>query len=110
MAIEEADAGIPAQDGVVVACGAKFFCLLKEIQRFDDPVVDIAAGTGSFGVEVGLGAALPCDSGIVSAVIFRLQLGDCGYSAVKCSGLLRNLVRERENEADACLTVGGIDG
>src|SRR5580698_6425272 len=71
--------------------------------------MDIAAGAGAFGVEVSFGAAFPRDAGIVGAVVFGLQLGDCGYGAVECRGLLRDLVGEREDEADACLAVGGID-
>lgn len=110
MAFEEAYAGVPSQDCVVVASGAQVFCLPKELQRFDDPVMNIAAGAGSVGVEVGFGAALPCDAGIVGAIVLGFEVGDGGNGAVEGGGFLGDLVGEREYEADARLAIGGIDG
>ena len=72
--------------------------------------MDVAAGAVAVGVEVGLGAAFPRDSGIVGAVVFGFEVGDCGYGAVEGGGLLRDLVGECEDETDARLAIGGIDG
>jgi hypothetical protein len=45
MAIEETNAGVPAEDRVIVARGAYAFGFLEKMKGFDKPIVHIPAGS-----------------------------------------------------------------
>ena len=109
MALEKTDAGVPAQDSVIVARGAEALGFFEEVKGFHEPVVDVVRRAGAAGAIAGLGAALPGDSGVVGAIVGRFEGGDGLDGARERGGVVRDLVGESKDEADAGVAIGGVD-
>src|ERR1700733_6916096 len=109
MPIEKTNTCVPAKNSVVVTCRPQMFRRSEELQRPAGPIVDIAAAPPSAGSVRRLRTSLPRNSGIVAAIVFRLQAGHRLHSASKRAALVRNLVREGEDQANARLAVGRIN-
>src|SRR6202007_2210295 len=107
--LEETDAGVPAQERFVITGGAEALGFFEEVGRFCEPVVDIVRRAGAAGAIAPLGAALPGDSGVVGAVVRRLEDRDGLDGAGKGGWVVRDLVGESEDKADAGVAVRGVD-
>src|ERR1700678_2254860 len=54
VALEKTDAGVPAQNRVIVACGAHAFRFFKQHQGLDEPIVNVATGARLAGIVICL--------------------------------------------------------
>jgi hypothetical protein len=74
---EKSHAGVPAENGVVVADGFMGLRFFEQVQGFDDPLVYVVVRALPAAMVARLGAALPRNARIVSAVIrtVRAALG-----------------------------------
>src|SRR3954467_6769409 len=75
-AVHEAGAGVPAEEGVVVAGGAEGGGFFVELHGFVEVVVGHGAGEGGVVVEEFLGVAFGDEAGVVGAVVVALEASE----------------------------------
>ena len=109
MGFEQADAAVPAEDAVVVADGTDFFGFGEIVQGFfDERKKDVG---GAAGAELGFGAALEEEAGVVEAFVGIAQgLEDGAAFFVAIAGDAEELVGDGEAEHAASELLLGFDG
>jgi len=109
MGFEEADAAVPAEDAVVVADGANFLGFRETVEGFfDERKKDVGGATGA---ELGFGAALEEEAGVVEAFVGiaeGLEDGTAFIVAIACDA--EKLVGDGEAEHAAGELLLGFDG
>jgi hypothetical protein len=109
MALEEADAAVPAEDAVVVADGADFFGFGKTVKGFFDEGKKNVGGAS--GAELGLGATLEEEAGVVKALVRIAQALENGAAFfVAITGDAEELVGDGEAQHAAGELLLGFDG
>src|SRR5215831_8039226 len=76
VAHDEARAGVPAQDGIVVAAGTDRLGAFVPVHRLAEPVVDERTRSRRMMLQLRLGAALVDEPGVVRALVLIAQLRD----------------------------------
>ncbi len=106
---EEADAAVPAEDAVVVADGADLFGFSETFEGFfDERKKDVG---GAAGAELGFGAALEEEAGVVEALVGIAQgLEDGATFLVAIAGDAEELVGDGEAEHAAGQLLLWING
>jgi hypothetical protein len=107
--LEEADAAVPTEDGVVVAMGADFFCFAEADEgAFEER----KHGVGRLaGVELGFGAAFAEEAGIVKAFVGIGEALENFFGFAKAiHGDAEKLVGDGEAEKAQGELVIGVDG
>ena len=109
MGFEEADAAVPAEDAVVIADGANFFGFGETFEGFfDEGKQDVG---GAAGAELGFGAALQEESGVVKAFVGIAQgLEDRAAFFVAITSDSEELVGDGEAEHTAGELLFGFNG
>src|SRR3954465_15835538 len=69
-------AGVPAEDGAVVAGGPDLGGLLEMAHRLLEPVIGYIAGVQAAALELGLGPALADDAGVIVPAVLVRDLGE----------------------------------
>ena len=106
---EEADAAVPAEDAVVVADGADFFGFAETLEGFlYKGKKDVG---GAAGAELGFGAALEEEAGVVEALVGITQaLENRAAFFVAIAGDAKDLIGDGEAEHAASELLVGFDG
>jgi len=107
--LEEADAAVPAEDAVVVADGADFFGFAETVEGFfDEGKQNVGSAAGA---ELGFGAALEEETGVVEAFVGVAQGLENGAAfVVAIAGDAEELVGDREAEHATSQLLLGFDG
>src|SRR5262249_19860979 len=107
--LEEADAAVPAEDGVVVARGTDFFGFAGILQSaFEQRKKRVRRLAGA---ELGLGTALVKNSGVVEAlVIVGKTLEDFFAFAIAIGSAAEKLVSDGKTEHTKGELLLGLDG
>src|SRR5258705_6952067 len=109
MGFEEADAAVPAEDAVVVADGADFFGFGETVEGFFDEGKKNVGGASS--KELGFGAALEEEAGVIEALVGIAQGLENGVAFfVAIGGDTEELVGDGEAEHSASELLFGLDG
>jgi len=109
VAFEEADAAVPAEDAVVVANGADFFGLGETLEGFFDERKKNVGGAS--GAELGFGAALEEEAGVVEALVGIAEaLENRAAFFVAITGDAKELVGDGEAQHAASELLLGFDG
>jgi hypothetical protein len=109
MGFEQADAAVPAEDAVVVANGTNFFGFGEIVEGFfDERKKDMGRATGA---ELGFGAALEEEAGVVEALVGITQVLENGAAfVVAIAGDAEELVGDGEAQHAAGELLLGFDG
>ena len=109
MGFEEADAAVPAKDAVVVADGADFFGFGETVEGFfDEGKKNVGSASGK---ELGFGAALEEEAGVIEAFVRIAQgLEDGAALLVAVGGDTEELVGDGETQHAASELLLGLDG
>ena len=109
MGFEEADAAVPAEDAVVVTDGADFFGFGEILEGFFDEGQENVGGAS--GAELGFGAALEEEAGVVETLVGIAQALKNGAAfVVAITGDAEELVGDGEAEHAAGELLLGFDG
>jgi len=109
MGFEETDAAVPAEDAVVVADGADFFGFGETVEGFFDEGKKNVGGDSV--AELGFGAALEEEAGVVEALVRIAQGLENGAAfIVTITGDAEELVGDGEAQHAAGELLLGFDG
>ena len=109
MGFEEADAAVPAENAVVVADGADFFGFGETVEGFFDEGKKNVGGASS--KELGFGAALEEEAGVIEALVGIAQGLENGAAFfVAIGGDTEELVGDGEAKHSASELLFGLDG
>jgi len=109
--VEDADAGVPAQDRLVVPFGAELDRARVQVERPPEPVVGLVAGPRSAALVARLGVALPHDPLVVAARVLALELRDDLHGLPEGRREpVGELVGECEEHRGERALMAGIDG
>jgi hypothetical protein len=109
MGFEKADAAVPAEDAVIVADGADFFGFGEILEGFFDEGKKNVGGAA--GAELGFGAALEEEAGVVEAFVGIAQGLENGAAFfVAIAGDAEELVGDGEAQHAASELLFGFDG
>ena len=73
VASEVADAGVPAENRIVISGSAEALRLFEQLQGIDEPIIGLLMSIVAAATMARLGSTLPRDPGVVRTVVGRFQ-------------------------------------